>query len=50
MIVDITPPTAPEELYSLELGGSGIGTAINGCYAYVASTDNNQEIKVVSPE
>ncbi|OGC56117.1 hypothetical protein A2797_02020 [candidate division WWE3 bacterium RIFCSPHIGHO2_01_FULL_48_15] len=49
MIVDIAPPTTPTEIFSLPLGGSGIGTAINGCYAYVSSTDNNQEIKVVAP-
>ena len=50
MVVDITPPTNPQEVFSLPLNGSGIGTAINGCYAFVASTDNNQEIKVVTPD
>ena len=50
MLVDITPPTSPTEIFSLPLGGSGIGTAINGCYVYVASTDNNQEITVATPE
>ena len=50
MIVDITPPTSPTEIFSLPLSGSGIGASINGCFAYVASTDNNQEIKVVAPQ
>lgn len=52
LIVDIRNPSNPTRKLGFALGGgaNGLGAKINGCYAYVASTDNNQEIKVVAPE
>lgn len=52
IIVDITNPNNPTAKISYSLGGgaNGLGAKINGCYAYVASSDSNQEIKVVAPK
>ncbi|MEX1061610.1 MAG: hypothetical protein WEC39_00630, partial [Patescibacteria group bacterium] len=52
LIVDIRNPANPTEIlhYDLGPGVDGLGAEIKGCYAYVASRDNNQEIKVVAPQ
>lgn len=52
LIVDIRNPANPIVKFPVDLGPGvdGLGTEIKGCYAYIASRDNNQEIKVVAPQ
>ena len=52
LIVDIRNPANPTKKLAYDLGGgaNGLGAEINGCYAYVATSDQNQEIKVVAPQ
>jgi type II secretory pathway component PulJ len=47
-IWDISTPTAPSLLGTLDLGATAYDIVVSGNYAYIASGDNNQELQVVS--
>lgn len=47
-IWDVTTPTAPSLLGSLNLGANAYDVVVSGNYAYIATGDNNQELQVVS--
>ncbi|KKW05791.1 MAG: hypothetical protein UY40_C0008G0018 [candidate division CPR1 bacterium GW2011_GWC1_49_13] len=52
LIVDIRNPAQPKTKFPVPLGPgvNGLGAEINGCNAYVASSDPNEEIKVLAPQ
>jgi hypothetical protein len=47
-ILDVSNPTSPTLLGSLNLGAAANSIIVSGNYAYVASADNNQELKIVN--
>lgn len=47
-IYDVTTPTNPSLLGSLDLGGDGNKVFVLGNYAYVATTVNSQEMKIIN--
>lgn len=49
-IVNLSSPSSPQRVFTLNLGGRALGVALNGCYAYFVSAADNQEVKVVTPE
>jgi len=50
IIVDVSNPNLPTKVFSLDLDDDALGVALEECYAYFASADNDEEIKVVTPQ
>ncbi len=47
-VLNLTNPKDPQLFGSLNLGAGGNGIVVSGNYAYIASEDNNQELKVIN--
>jgi len=46
-LADVSDPSAPTLLGATDLAGRGLGVALDGSYAYVASSSNNAELQIV---
>ena len=47
-IIDVSSPSSPALLGSLNLGATANAITVSGNYAYVASADNSQELKIIN--
>jgi len=47
VIVNVSNPTSPSLVGSIDLNQTGYEIVVSGNYAYVASSDNTQELKVI---
>lgn len=47
VVVDVTPPTTPVVVASLTLDGQVMQLAVEGPYAYLATTDNSKELIII---
>lgn len=48
-VIDMTTPTSPQILSTVNLGGTGQEVVTDGSYAYLATTANTQEFVIVGP-
>jgi len=46
-IYDVSDPTNPNLLGSLDIGGAGFGIVVADGYAYIANSNNNRELTIV---